>query len=45
MLDNLGQAVIGLAGISAPCYREERDITSPAYIPRPRVTAEGYRFD
>lgn len=44
-LDNLGQAIIGLAGIQAPCYRPDRDITSPAYRPGARVTAEGYRFD
>ncbi len=44
-LDNLGQAVLGLSGISAPCYREERDVTSPRYRPRRRVTAEGYSLD
>lgn len=45
MLDNFGQAVIGLAGISSPYYRPDRDITSPSYLPRRRVTSEGYRID
>ncbi len=45
MLDNLGQAVIGIAGISSPYYRPDRDITSLSYRPRPRITSEGYRFD
>ncbi|MDE6283280.1 MAG: phosphoethanolamine transferase [Muribaculaceae bacterium] len=45
MLDNLGQMILGMAGITTPLYRPERDITSPHWHPRPRVTAEGYHYD
>ena len=46
MLDNLGQLVLGVAGISDPrFYRPGRDLLSPAYTPAARVTSAGYRYD
>lgn len=39
MLDNVGQAVLGLCGMdSVPYYRPDRDILNPAYRPADRVT-------
>lgn len=39
MLDNLGQMVLGLCGMTAsPYYRADRDILNPDYTPADRVT-------
>lgn len=43
-LDNLGQMVIGLAGLQTNYYNPTLDITSSSYHPSVRVTSEGYRI-
>lgn len=46
MLDNLGQLVLGLAGVTdTTLYRPGRDLLSPAFVPVARVTSAGYRYD
>lgn len=45
MLDNLGQMLLGVAGIQTEYYRSDRDILSDDYVARPRVTEAGYEYD
>lgn len=46
MLDNLGQAVLGLAHTDGGGrYNPRRDILSGSYSPAPRVTSAGYAYD
>lgn len=44
MLDNIGQALLGLGGVSTEYYRPDRDIFSDDYTVVERVTADGYHF-
>lgn len=47
MLDNLGQIVLGLCGITGPeYYRATRDILNPEYQPSGRITStKGLNYD
>ena len=44
MLDNFGQALLGLIGAESPYYKPERDILRDSYLCGVRVTADGHRF-
>lgn len=45
MLDNVGQMLLGLAGINAACYHPDRDALNAAYIPRPRIVNFNIPYD
>ena len=44
-LDNLGQMIVGICGISTPYYKPERDMTSPRFVPVKRVSVDGNPLD
>lgn len=43
--DDIGHFIIGLAEISSPYYKPERDIASDRYQPIRRLTVEGFYID
>lgn len=43
-LDNLGQMILGIAGIDTEYYDSKLDITSDDYSVQERITSEGYRI-
>lgn len=43
--DDIGHFILGLAEVSSPYYRPERDIASDSYKPIRRLTTEGFYID
>lgn len=44
-IDDIGHFILGLAEVSSPYYRPERDIASESYRPVRRLTTEGFYID
>lgn len=44
-IDDIGHFILGLAEVSSPYYRPERDIASESYKPVRRLTTEGFYID
>ncbi len=44
-IDDIGHFILGLAEVSSPYYRPERDIASDSYKPVRRLTTEGFYID
>ena len=45
MTDNLGQILLGIAGVEAGCYRPSRDVVSDNYRPSKRWVGNAYDYD